>query len=169
MENMICCRPWFIPLQVSFIFLRVASNNLCLQFYDGCCETFTREKFCNQRVPRTTFTPHTIDNILGTNSFDQQQTSFSKKRREVKSEEKKTRTSFSPTQISRLEDDFLKKKYLSSAERLELANDLGLTQQQVKIWFQNRRTKWKKVDNISNEEAAKIMKLKLGGTKGFKI
>ena len=33
----------------------------------------------------------------------------------------------------------------------------------MKIWFQNRRTKWKKVDHISNEEAAKIMKSKLGG------
>ena len=56
-------------------------------------------------------------------------------------------------------------KYLSSVERAQLAESLGVTHQQVKIWFQNRRTKWKKMENITNAEAAMIMKAKLGGAK----
>ena len=32
----------------------------------------------------------------------------------------------------------------------------------MKIWFQNRRTKWKKQENISNAEAAELMKAKGG-------
>lgn len=43
-----------------------------------------------------------------------------------------------------LEKNFSKQKYLSIPERLDLAKDLDLTEQQVKTWFQNRRTKWKR-------------------------
>ena len=38
----------------------------------------------------------------------------------------------------------------------------------MKIWFQNRRTKWKKQENISNAEAAELMKSK-GGSKEQRI
>lgn len=43
-----------------------------------------------------------------------------------------------------LEEKFVEQKYLSIPERIQLAQDLSLTEQQVKTWFQNRRTKWKK-------------------------
>ncbi|XP_046366276.1 brain-specific homeobox protein homolog [Haliotis rufescens] len=67
---------------------------------------------------------------------------------------KKARTTFTGRQIFELEKQFEQKKYLSSAERAEMATLLNVTETQVKIWFQNRRTKWKKQENISSAEAA---------------
>lgn len=57
---------------------------------------------------------------------------------------KKTRTVFSRHQVFQLESTFEGKRYLSSTERAMLANNLRLTETQVKIWFQNRRNKWKR-------------------------
>ncbi|KAK8766485.1 hypothetical protein V5799_006734 [Amblyomma americanum] len=69
---------------------------------------------------------------------------------------KKARTTFTGRQIFELERQFEIKKYLSSSERAEMAKLLNVTETQVKIWFQNRRTKWKKQDGISNAEAAEL-------------
>lgn len=73
---------------------------------------------------------------------------------EQTTKKKKARTTFTGRQIFELEKQFEQKKYLSSAERAEMATLLNVTETQVKIWFQNRRTKWKKQENISNAEAA---------------
>ncbi|XP_073998100.1 uncharacterized protein [Rhodnius prolixus] len=62
---------------------------------------------------------------------------------------KKARTTFTGRQIFELERQFEIKKYLSSSERSEMAKLLNVTETQVKIWFQNRRTKWKKHDSAA--------------------
>ncbi|CAF0825658.1 unnamed protein product [Brachionus calyciflorus] len=57
---------------------------------------------------------------------------------------KKPRTSFNRPQIIELEKRFMKQKYLASSERSNLAKLLKMTDAQVKTWFQNRRTKWRR-------------------------
>ncbi|XP_028391275.1 homeobox protein slou-like [Dendronephthya gigantea] len=57
---------------------------------------------------------------------------------------RRARTAFTYEQLVALENKFKTTRYLSVCERLNLAMSLSLTETQVKIWFQNRRTKWKK-------------------------
>jgi hypothetical protein len=58
---------------------------------------------------------------------------------------KRKRTAFTSTQLNELEKEFIAKKYLSLNERSDIAKMLNLSEIQVKIWFQNRRAKWKRI------------------------
>uniref|UniRef100_A0A1I8J7C6 Homeobox domain-containing protein n=1 Tax=Macrostomum lignano TaxID=282301 RepID=A0A1I8J7C6_9PLAT len=57
---------------------------------------------------------------------------------------KRARTTFSSDQLVRLEEAFRHNHYMVGRERNELAKALGLSETQVKVWFQNRRTKFKR-------------------------
>ncbi|XP_054706331.1 homeobox protein slou-like [Uloborus diversus] len=57
---------------------------------------------------------------------------------------KRSRAAFSHAQVYELERRFSHQRYLSGAERADLAQALKLTETQVKIWFQNRRYKTKR-------------------------
>lgn len=58
--------------------------------------------------------------------------------------DRKPRQAYSQVQLEKLENEFKQDKYLSVSKRLELSKCLSLTEVQIKTWFQNRRTKWKK-------------------------
>ncbi|XP_077586010.1 ventral homeobox [Stigmatopora nigra] len=57
---------------------------------------------------------------------------------------RRVRTKFTPEQISKLVKIFDKHKYLDAGERVKTARKLGLTETQVRTWFQNRRMKLKR-------------------------
>ncbi|GIY37287.1 homeobox protein GBX-2 [Caerostris darwini] len=102
-----------------------------------------------------------IENLLGRSASDSSDTEISKDLNGASSSQegsengtdgegtaddrrKRPRTAFTSSQIKALEAEFEKNKYLSVSKRLQLAKTLKLSETQIKIWFQNRRTKWKR-------------------------
>ena len=64
---------------------------------------------------------------------------------------KRARTIFTTEQLERMEREFHKQQYVVGHERMYLANTLNLTEAQVKVWFQNRRIKWRKQHMLSEQ------------------
>ncbi|KAM7360993.1 empty spiracles [Cochliomyia hominivorax] len=65
---------------------------------------------------------------------------------------KRIRTAFSPSQLLKLEHAFESNQYVVGAERKALAQSLNLSETQVKVWFQNRRTKHKRMQQEDGKE-----------------
>ena len=94
-------------------------------------------------------TPFFIKDIMG---WEQ------RKGKKIYLKKKTTRTTFTKKQKEKLNATFAVKKYLTKNEREELARELGITTEQTKIWYQNRRTRWKKDENVPNELCERLLR-----------
>jgi homeobox protein engrailed len=59
-------------------------------------------------------------------------------------DDKRPRTAFTTEQLNKLRSEFQANRYLTEERRRLLSRELGLNENQIKIWFQNKRAKLKK-------------------------
>jgi len=84
--------------------------------------------------------------------------------------EKRSRTVFSMTQLDELEKVFKQQQYVVGSERTELAYNLRLTEAQVKVWFQNRRIKERKLQKFGkNGSTGEVVAVSASTTTAQKV
>ncbi|XP_029979031.1 homeobox protein engrailed-2a [Sphaeramia orbicularis] len=79
------------------------------------------------------------------------------KKKSTSKEDKRPRTAFTAEQLQRLKSEFQTNRYLTEQRRQNLAQELGLNESQIKIWFQNKRAKIKKASGTKNSLALHLM------------
>ncbi|XP_060562723.1 homeobox protein MSX-3-like [Ruditapes philippinarum] len=74
------------------------------------------------------------------------------RRRRRENRPRRQRTTFTSDQTLKLELEYNRADYITRPRRFELAETLNLTESQIKIWFQNRRAKDKRIEKAQMDQ-----------------